>query len=149
MDTEVWSQFFRENWLVIVIALVLLFAVINLVKTVLKWAIAIIIIAGLFVYSGVTIDQLGNAVDKVKNEAVGTLQTEAKDVMLKEAQEAVYTSDGNGGYTIKTPNLEVKGKAGEDKASVTFRGVSLGQWSVSGTLKSFIEEARKAGGAGR
>ena len=36
MDPEVWSQFIRENWLVIVIALVLLFAVVNLVKTVLK-----------------------------------------------------------------------------------------------------------------
>lgn len=144
MDTEVWSQFFRENWLVIVIALVLLFAVVNLVKTVLKWALAIAIIAGLFVYSGVTIDQIGNTVNQVKDETLGTLKAEAQDIMLKEAQEAEYAVDAGGAYTIKTPNLEVKGQAGEDKASVTFRGVSLGQWSVNGTLKTFIEEARKA-----
>ncbi|AKG37835.1 hypothetical protein [Paenibacillus durus] len=147
MDTQVWSQFIRENWLVIVIALVLLFAVVNLVKTVLKWAIVIVIIGGLLVYSGVTIDQIGNAVSKVKEETVGTLKNEAQQVMLKEARDAVYTANSDGTFTITTPNIEVKGRAGEDKVNVTFRGVSLGQWSVNETVKSFIEEARKAQGA--
>ncbi|QWU18532.1 hypothetical protein SAMN04487895_11954 [Paenibacillus sophorae] len=147
MDTQVWSQFIRENWLVIVIALVLLFAVVNLVKTMLKWAIVIVIVAGLLVYSGVTIDQIGNAVSKVKEETVGTLKNEAQEVMLKEARDAVYTSNSDGTFTITTPNIEVKGTAGEDKVNVTFRGVSLGQWSVNETVKSFIEEARKAQGA--
>ncbi|AIQ14337.1 hypothetical protein [Paenibacillus durus] len=147
MDTQVWSQFIRENWLVIVIALVLLFAVVNLVKTVLKWAIVIVIVAGLLVYSGVTIDQIGNAVSKVKEETVGTLKNEAQQVMLKEAKDAVYTANSDGTFTITTPNIEVKGRAGEDKVNVTFRGVSLGQWSVNETVKSFIEEARKAQGA--
>ncbi|MDT3427862.1 hypothetical protein J2Z22_003438 [Paenibacillus forsythiae] len=144
IDTQVWSQFIRENWLVIVIALVLLFAVVNLVKTVLKWAIVIVIVAGLLIYSGVTIDQIGNAVSKVKEETVGTLKNEAQEVMLKEARDAVYTSNGDGTFTITTPNIEVRGTAGEDKVNVTFRGVSLGQWSVNETVKSFIEEARKA-----
>ncbi|NGM84764.1 hypothetical protein G5B47_20385 [Paenibacillus sp. 7124] len=149
MDTQVWSQFIRENWLVIVIGLVLLFAVVNLVKTVLKWAIAIVIVAGLLIYSGVTIDQIGNAVNKVKEGTVDTLKTEAQSVMLKEAKDAVYTANEDGTFTITTPNIEVKGKAGEDKVSVTFRGVSLGQWSVNDTLRSFINEARKAQGTGQ
>ncbi|AHV98850.1 hypothetical protein PSAB_19795 [Paenibacillus sabinae T27] len=149
MDTQVWSQFIRENWLVIVIGLVLLFAVVNLVKTVLKWAIAIVIVAGLLIYSGVTIDQIGNAVNKVKEGTVDTLKTEAQSVMLKEAKDAVYTASEDGTFTITTPNIEVKGKAGEDKVNVTFRGVSLGQWSVNDTLRSFINEARKAQGTGQ
>lgn len=149
MDTQVWSQFIRENWLVIVIGLVLLFAVVNLVKTVLKWAIAIVIVAGLLIYSGVTIDQIGNAVNKVKEGTVDTLKTEAQSVMLKEAKDAVYTASEDGTFTITTPNIEVKGKAGEDKVNVTFRGVSLGQWSVNDTLRSFINEARKAKGTGQ
>ncbi|WP_410515104.1 hypothetical protein PaeBR_06800 [Paenibacillus sp. BR2-3] len=143
MDTQVWSQFIRENWLVIVVALVLLFAVVNLVKTVLKWAIVVVIVVGLFIYSGVTLDQLGNAVNKVTDQTVGTLKSEAQEVMLKEAKEAVYTSDGDGNFTITTPNIEVKGAVGEDKVEVTFRGVSLGKWSINDTMKSFIEEARK------
>lgn len=147
MDTEVWSQFIRENWLVIVIALVLLFAVVNLVKTVLKWAIVIIIVVALFVYSGVTIDQLGSTVNKVTDEAVSTLKSEAQEVMLKEAKEAVYTSGGDGTFTITTPNIEIRGVAGQDKVDVTFRGVSLGKWSINETMQTFIEEARKHPGA--
>ncbi|OKP71535.1 hypothetical protein A3844_17115 [Paenibacillus helianthi] len=143
MDPAVWSQFIRENWLVIVIALVLLFAVINLIKTVLKWAIVIAIVAGLFIYSGVTLDQIGNAVNKVTDGTVSTLKSEAQDMMLKEAKEAKYTSGGDGTFTITTPNLEVKGAAGEDKVEVIFRGVSLGKWSMTETTQSFIEEARK------
>ncbi len=143
MDPAVWSQFIKENWLVIVIALVLLFAVINLVKTVLKWAIVIAIVAGLFIYSGVTLDQIGNAVNKVADGTVSTLKSEAQDVMLKEAKDAKYTSGGDGTFTITTPNLEVKGAAGEDKVEVVFRGVSLGKWSITDTTQTFIEEARK------
>ncbi|MRN56505.1 hypothetical protein [Paenibacillus monticola] len=142
MDPEVWSQFIRENWLVIVIALVILFAVINLVKTVLKWAIVIVIVVGLFIYGGVTMDQIGNAVNKVADGTVSTLKSEAQEVMLKEAQDAKYTSGEDGTFTITTPNIEMKGKAGEDKVEVTFRGVSLGKWSVTDTTKTFIEEAK-------
>lgn len=145
MDPEVWSQFIRENWLVIVIALVLLFAVVNLVKTMLKWAIVIIIVVGLFIYSGVTMDQIGNAVNKVTDGTVSTLKKEAQEVMLKEAKEAEYTSGGDGTFIITTPNLEVKGTAGEDKVEVIFRGVSLGKWSVTDTTKVFIDEARNNG----
>ncbi|MNY69665.1 hypothetical protein D3C86_2076340 [compost metagenome] len=65
--------------------------------------------------------------------------------MLKEAKEAKYTSGGDGTFTITTPNLEVKGAAGEDKVEVTFRGVSLGKWSVNDTTQTFIDEARKSG----
>ncbi|OKP99816.1 hypothetical protein [Paenibacillus sp. P46E] len=143
MDPAVWSQFIRENWLVIVVALVLLFAVINLIKTVLKWAIVIAIVAGLFIYSGVTLDQIGNAVNKVTDGTVSTLKSEAQDMMLKEAKDAKYTSGGDGTFTITTPNLEVKGAAGEDKVEVIFRGVSLGKWSMTETTQTFIEEARK------
>lgn len=143
MDPEVWSQFIRENWLVIVVALVLLFAVINLVKTVLKWAIVIVIVVGLFIYSGVTLDQIGSAVNKVADGTLSTLKSEAQEVMLKEAQEAKYTSGDDGTFTITSPNLEVKGAAGEDKVEVVFRGVSLGKWSVKGATKTFIDEALK------
>ncbi|KAA9008689.1 hypothetical protein F4V43_00395 [Paenibacillus spiritus] len=142
-DTQVWSQFLRENWIIIAVALVLLFAVINLVKTMLKWAIVILIVAGLFIYSGITIDQIGGAVSKVTDGTVDTLKTEAQEVMLKEARDAVYTSNGDGTFVITTPNLKVTGAAGDDKVNVTFRGVSLGKWNVTDTLKGFIDEARK------
>ncbi|MNP56342.1 hypothetical protein D3C76_1510620 [compost metagenome] len=71
------------------------------------------------------------------------MKKEAQEVMLKEAQDAKYTSNGDGTFTITTPNIEVKGTTGEDKVEVTFRGVSLGKWSITDTTQTFIEEARK------
>lgn len=44
MDTQVWIEFLKQNWLVIAIALIILFIVLNVVRTVIKWALAVLII---------------------------------------------------------------------------------------------------------
>ncbi|KHF35849.1 hypothetical protein CM49_01787 [Paenibacillus sp. P1XP2] len=62
--------------------------------------------------------------------------------MMKEAKEAKYTSDAAGNFTITTPNLELKGQKGKEKVEVSLRGVSLGEWKISDTVKSFIEESK-------
>ncbi|WP_339322316.1 hypothetical protein [Paenibacillus sp. FSL W8-0194] len=142
MNTQVWSDFLQQNWLVILIALIVLFVVLNLVKTMVKWAIAAIIVVALVVYSGVSLDQIKDVVNDVKTETVDTLKSEATNLMMKEAKEAKYTSDAAGNFTITTPNLELKGQKGKEKVEVSLRGVSLGEWKISDTVKSFIEESK-------
>ena len=142
---QVWMDFLQQNWFVILIALVVLFVVLKVVKTMVKWAIVIVIVGGLIVYSGITLDQLNEVVTTVKDETVDTLKTEAMNVMLKEAKEAEYTSNGDG-YTITTPNLELTGQAGSDKVKVTFKGVSLGEWKITDTVQTFISEAKTQSG---
>lgn len=157
MDTQVWIQFIKENWLVIVVALIVLFVVINLVKTVIKWLIVILIVVGLFIYSGITLDQIkdtvnldsiGAAVGKVTDDTVAALKEEAGEAMLKEAQDAKYISNGDGTFTIESPNLEVRGAADSDKVQVTFRGISLGEWSINDTMNTFVKEAKQHSDAG-
>ncbi|MOA64160.1 hypothetical protein D3C78_1901270 [compost metagenome] len=63
--------------------------------------------------------------------------------MKNEAKEATLSQNSDGTYTIKTPNLEVTGETGNDKVKVTFRGVSLGEWSMNDTLEAFISEAKR------
>ncbi|OZB95925.1 hypothetical protein [Paenibacillus sp. XY044] len=148
MDMQVWSDFLQQNWLVIVIALVVLFIVLNLVKTMVKWALVIIIVLALVVYSGISLEQINQVVTTVKDETVDTLKSEAMNVMMKEAKDAKYADHGDGTFTITTPNLEMKGTSGSDKVDVTFRGVSLGQWKINDTVKSFISESQsQAGGS--
>ncbi|GIP29664.1 hypothetical protein J23TS9_47940 [Paenibacillus sp. J23TS9] len=142
MNTQVWSDFLQQNWLVIVIALIVLFVVLNLVKTMVKWALVIIIIVAVVVYSGVSLEKIKDVVNDVKTEAVDNLKSEATNVMMKEAKEAKYTSDAAGNFTITTPNLEMKGQKGKDKVDVSLRGVSLGQWKISDTVQSFIAESK-------
>lgn len=143
MDTQVWLEFLKQNWLVIAVALIVLFIVVNLVKTVIKWALVILIIGGLLIYSGISLDKIGEVVTTVKNETVDTVKTEAMNMMMKEAKEAKYTSNGDGTYTVKSPNLELKGKSGSKEVEVTFRGMPVGKWDLNETIKDFIGQAKK------
>ena len=142
MDTQVWMEFLKQNWLVIAIALIILFVVLNVVRTVIKWAIAVLIIVGLLVYSGISLDKIGEVVTTVKDETIDTVKTEALNLMIKEAKEAKYTSNGDGTYSITAPNLELKGSAGSNEVEVTFRGVSVGKWDMNDTIRSFINDAK-------
>lgn len=63
-------------------------------------------------------------------------------MMMKEAKEAKYTSNGDGTYSIKAPNLELKGSDGSEEVEVTFRGVSVGKWDINDTIQSFIDDAK-------
>lgn len=142
MDTQVWIEFLKQNWLVIAIALIVLFIVLNVVRTVIKWALAVLIIVGLLVYSGISLDKIGEVVTTVKEETVDTIKKEALNMMMKEAKEAKYTSNGDGTYSIKAPNLELKGSADSKEVEVTFRGVSVGKWDINDTIQSFIDNAK-------
>ncbi|MCV4233528.1 hypothetical protein OHJ21_20285 [Virgibacillus sp. LDC1] len=142
MDTQVWIEFLKQNWLVIAIALIVLFIVLNVVRTVIKWALAVLIIVGLLVYSGISLDKIGEVVTTVKEETVDTIKKEALNMMMKEAKEAKYTSNGDGTYSIKAPNLELKGSSGSEEVEVTFRGVSVGKWDINDTIQSFIDDAK-------
>ncbi|MFD1178173.1 hypothetical protein ACFQ3W_17930 [Paenibacillus puldeungensis] len=143
MDVQVWTEFLQENWLVIVVALVILFLVLNFVKTLVKWALVLVIAAFIIIYSGITLKDIGDAVTTVKDQAVSISQSEALNMMKNEAKEAKFTQNADGSFTIKTPNLEVNGTPGSDKVKVMFRGVSLGEWSVNSTLETFIKEAKQ------
>ncbi|SDF14366.1 hypothetical protein SAMN04488542_10679 [Fontibacillus panacisegetis] len=143
MDFQVWSEFFKQNWLVIVGALVVLFLVVNFVKTVIKWVLVLAIVASVIIYSGISLKDIGNAVTTVTDQAVSISKSEALKMMKNEAKDAKLTQNNDGSYTITTPNLEVTGETGSDKVQVTFRGVSLGEWSMNDTLQAFITEAKR------
>ncbi|MDO7907081.1 ATPase [Paenibacillus sp. JX-17] len=144
MDINVWKDFIQQNWLVILVALIVVFIVLNLVKTVVKWAIVILIVGAVIVYSGISLEQIKNTVTDVTDQAVGTLKSEAMTMMLKEAKDAAYVPGADGQFVITSPNLEVTGSQGSDKVKVKFRGVSVGEWSLDNeTLQSFIQQAKQ------
>ncbi len=148
MDWQVWSEFFRQNWLIILVALIILFMVINLVKTVIKWLIVIIIVVAVCIYSGISIDQIRDTVSGVTGQTVAALQEQAMDVMKDEAKSARFIQNGDGTYTIKTDTIELKGTPGAGKVGVTFRGVPLGEWEINSTIRSMIDQAKKNTAAG-
>ncbi|WP_334075417.1 MULTISPECIES: hypothetical protein [Paenibacillus] len=143
MNLEVWTEFLKQNWLVIVVALVVLFLILNFVKTLVKWALVLVIAAFVIIYSGISLKDIGDAITTVKDQAVEISRSEAMNMMKKEAADAKMTRNPDGTFTIKTPNLEVSGKEGDGKVKVMFHGVSLGEWKVSDTLEAFIQQAKQ------
>ncbi len=146
LDYQVWVDYFKQNWLIIVVGLVALFLVANLVKTVIKWVLIIAIAAFLIVYSGITLNDIGKAVSTVKDQTMSTMQSEALNLMKNEAKEAKFTQNADGSFSITTPNLEVTGESSSDKVKVWLHGVSLGEWSRGDTLEAFIQEAKRSSG---
>jgi nitrogen regulatory protein PII-like uncharacterized protein len=136
--SEAWLQFAQDHWVIIAAALVAIFIIVKLVKTVLKWVLVAAVIFGIVAYGGYSIDDL---------KALGTkVETEAKDQAIKamagEASQAEYTDNQDGTYSITTPNLEISGVPNTGVVSVKYKGISLGKWKVEGAVRTLIEQSR-------
>jgi len=137
-DMDTWVQFFKDNWLVLVIALVVLFLVIKIVKTVVKWAIVAVILIGVVLYSGYTLEDVkgigAKVAESVKQEAVTAMAGEVKD--------ATYTTNSDGTFTVKSKNIEINGNPGDNEVKVSFQGASLGTWKIDETIQTLIDQAK-------
>lgn len=137
--------FLQDRWLVVAIALVVLFVVIKIVKTLVKWIIVAAILVGLFYYGATYTDELkdlGQNVATVAKEAVGELKEKAVQGLA--GKDATYKDNGDGTYTITSGSIKLDGKTGADKVKITVAGVSA-EFSLDETLKKVIETAKKNG----
>lgn len=134
--------FLQDRWLVVLLAIIALFVVIKIVKTVLKWVIVLAIVAGLLYYGSSYTEQLkeiGNNVAASALEAVGELKEKALQGLA--GKDAVYTDNGDGTYTITSGAVRLDGKQGGDKVKITIAGVSA-EFSVDDALRRAIETAK-------
>jgi hypothetical protein len=136
--TDAWLQFLQDHWIVVVAAVVVIFVIMKLVKTVLKWLLVAAIIVGVVAYGGYSIKDLAAIGTKVEAEA----KNQAIKAMAGEVSKAEYKDNGDGSYTVKTPNLELNGVPNSGEVTVKYRGVSLGTWKVEGAVRTLIEQAR-------
>jgi hypothetical protein len=140
-DTDTWTTFFQDNWLVLVIALVVLLIVVRLVKTVVKWALAAVIIIGVVLYSGYTLDD----VKDIGTKMMDTVKQEAVTAMIGEAENAEYKVNEDGTFTVTTTNVELTGKAGENDVKVSLKGAPAITIPLDDAIKTFIEQAKQKG----
>lgn len=138
-DTETWTTFLKDNWLVLAIGLVVLFLVIRIVKTVMKWAIVAVVVIGLVVYSGYSLDdvkEIGTKVmDNVKNEAISA--------MVGSATDAEYSVSDDGTYTVKSDGIELKGVVGSSEVQVSLHGSPYITLQLEGVIQTFIDQAKE------
>ncbi|RXZ84263.1 hypothetical protein EBB07_04095 [Paenibacillaceae bacterium] len=144
-DMDMWISFIKENWLFLIIALLALFIVVRVVKTVIKWALVAIIVIVVIVYSGYNLGDLKSQWDEIAavgSQVADNVKQEALQAMVGEADDALYKTNEDGTYTVTTKNVELKGKAGENEVNVYYRNAPLGKWKIDETLKMLIEKSK-------
>lgn len=139
---EQFSLFLQNQWYIAVIALIVLFLVVKLVKTVVKWAVVILIIAAVFIYG----NQYGGKLLEIKDTFGTAVANEVKDQALKviagEAKEAVYKKNSDGTFTIQSKSVQLEGKPGSNDVKVTFMGQSF-HLKADEVIQKFIDQAKQ------
>lgn len=143
-DTETWTTFLKDNWLVLAIGLVVLLLVIRIVKTVMKWAIVAVVVVGLVVYSGYSLDDVKEIGTKVMdNFDVDKMKQDAIGAMVGDASDAEYTVNEDGTYTVKTDDIELKGEVGVSEVQVSLHGLPYVTLQLEGVIQTFIDQAKQ------
>ncbi|WP_254450476.1 hypothetical protein [Cohnella herbarum] len=139
-DTDAWLQFAQDNWIIIVVAIVAIFIIMKVVKTVMKWILVAAIVIGIATYGGYSIEDIKDVGSKVTEEA----KDQAIKAMAGEAGDATYVDNADGTYSITTTNLELVGVPNSGEVTVKLRGISLGTWKLEGAVREFVVKARAA-----
>lgn len=140
------QEFVKDQWIIIAGAVIVLLLVVKLVKTAVKWAVILAIVAGLAVYGASYKDKLTNIKDAVVESAAAMVTENVKEqaagAIRNEAKEAKFTSNADGSFTIKTKTVQVDGKPGSDTVKVTIAGQSF-DMKVVDAVQAFIDQAKQ------
>ncbi len=146
LDTDAWIQFLEDNWVVIAIAIVAIFVIVKVLKTVLKWVLVAAIIIGIATYGGYSVEDIKNKVSDELGAIGDKVSAEVKDQAIKamagEASEAEYVDNEEGSYSITSTNLELTGIPNSGEVTVKFHDTPLGTWKLDGAVREFVVQAR-------
>jgi hypothetical protein len=139
---EQWITFAQDRWYWIIGAVIVLFIVIGLVKTVIKWILVVAIIGALILYGANYKDQLQTIGASVVSKAGAEAKVGVEKAIAAEAKDAKYTANPDGTFVIMTKSLQVEGKLGSNDVQVTFMGAKF-TMKADGVIQTFIEQAMK------
>lgn len=153
-DWDTWVAFIMERWYVILIALIIVLIVVNVVKTVAKWGIILIVVLGLIMYSGYSLDDIKNistglvssGIEELKeigSKVSDSVKQEALDKMVQEADKATYHVEKDGTFTITTNSIVLTGAAGQDEVEISVKGAPAFKVKANEVVTQFIEQAKQ------
>jgi hypothetical protein len=136
-----WASFVQDKWLLIIIAIVVLFLVMKLVKTFVKWILVLAVIAAVLYYGSTYAGKLSGLKTTLGNAVADEAKQQLTNVIVGEGKDADYIKHADGTYTIHTKNIKLDGKPGSDQAEISFMGQSY-KVSINKTIQKFIDEAK-------
>jgi hypothetical protein len=137
-----WIVFLQDKWLIVIIAIVVLFLVMKVVKTFVKWIIVLAVVGFVLYYGSNYAGKLGDLKTTVGNVVAGEAKQQLTNAIVGEGKAAQYKKNADGSFTISTKNIKLEGKPGSDEAKVTFLGQSY-TVSINKTIQKFIDQAKQ------
>lgn len=139
------SSFLAERWFVIAGALLVLFLVVKIVKTVVKWVIVLAVLAGLFFYGASYKDQLMELGTTVGAKVAEEAKTQALKTIKDEMKDAQYKVNADGTFTVSTKSVKLEGKPGANEVKVSFMNQSF-TMPLDTAMNALVEQAKKNSG---
>jgi hypothetical protein len=136
-----WAAFVQDKWLLIIIAIVVLFLVMKIMKTFVKWILVLAVIAAVVYYGSTYADKLTGLKTTLGNAVADEAKQQLTNAIVGEGKDADYIKHADGSYTIHTKNIKLDGKPGSDQAEVSFMGQSY-KVTINKTIQKFIDEAK-------
>lgn len=137
-----WSAFVQDKWMLIIVAIVVLFLVMKLVKTFVKWILVLAVIAAVLYYGSTYVGELSGLKTTLGNAVATEAKQQITSAIVGEGKDADYVKHSDGSYTIHTKNIKLDGKPGSDDAEVSFLGQTY-KVSINKTIQKFIDEAKQ------
>ncbi|TXK77556.1 hypothetical protein [Paenibacillus sp. N3.4] len=137
-----WISFAQDRWYLIVGAIILLFIVIGIVKTVIKWVLVIVIVGALLVYGASYKDKLMDIGASVAAQVGDEVKAKATTALISEAKDAQFKANPDGSFLVTTKSLKLEGKAGSDDVKITFLDKTF-TMNANAAINAFIEQAKK------
>ncbi|MDP5272546.1 hypothetical protein [Chengkuizengella axinellae] len=138
MDIESWILFAEEKWYIILAAIIVLFIVIKLVKTLMKWLIVIAVVAVLIYYGSSYSDTLRTAGDQIIDLIT---QEDLVDLALDEIKEYVINEAIDGEFIIKNDNVTIQGEEDSKVLTITYGGETY-TIEMNDEIKKLLEDSR-------
>lgn len=146
MSLDHLSAFVQDQWYIVAIAVIVLFIVVKMVKTMVKWVIILVVVAGVLVYGSNYKETLTSIKDTVVDAATSTVAQKVKDQALNaiksEAKEAEFTKNADGSFTIKSKTVKLEGRPDAADVKVTIAGQSFNM-KVDKAVQAFIDQAQQ------
>lgn len=139
---EAMLPFLQERWYVVALAVVVLFVVVRIVKTVVKWFIIVAVVAALWFYGASYKDKLMEIGTTAVNSAVNEVKDQAVKAIAEEAKQAQYKMNPDGTFTVMTKSVKVEGKPGSSEVKITFMNQTF-TMNADGAINALIEQAQK------
>jgi hypothetical protein len=137
---EQWIAFARDNWPVIVIAVVVAIVLIRIVKSVLKWLLVLVIAAAVLIYGfNYAPEELMQAGSMLR-DAVESTKEKAIGAVLGETGEARYEKTEDG-FLVEGERFTLKGKDGETGLILEYFGQQF-VVEMNEQLRAFLEKVK-------